>query len=88
VLGEGMALPCRDLVALDLVLLGIESAHILDKAARDLGRQFDGLAEHGPDIGTVAKIANPVTQKAAGIVALRLPVKKLSVYKMYLGPVR
>jgi hypothetical protein len=33
-----MALPCCNLVALDAVWFGVEGEHILDKAARDLGR--------------------------------------------------
>jgi hypothetical protein len=38
VLGERMALPCCDLVALDAVRSGMESAHVADEAPGDLGR--------------------------------------------------
>ena len=40
VLLQCVKLPGRDLVAFNGVLLGMECAHVLDKAARDRGRQF------------------------------------------------
>ena len=46
VMGEGMALPRCDLIALDAVRLGKVGDHVFDKAARDGGREFDGLAAH------------------------------------------
>ena len=50
---EGVQLAGRDLVAPDGVWLGMKGAHVLDKAARDGGRQFDRLwtDRHSLDTG-------------------------------------
>jgi hypothetical protein len=48
-----------DLVALDRVRLGMIGAHVLDKAARDRGRQFYRLDGNALDIGVRAAEFSP-----------------------------
>src|SRR5262249_20838384 len=43
-----------DAISLDAVLLGKEGAHVANEGARDLGRQFERFARHGPKIGISA----------------------------------
>jgi len=51
VVPERVELPRGNLIALDQFCLGMEGAHVFNKTAGHRGRQFDGLAGYGVNVG-------------------------------------